>query len=87
MAVLPPDPRPVATAPSPAELEAALEAHRRDLTGYCYRMLGSGAEAEDAAQETLVRAWRGIDRFEGRSSLRSWLYPVSYTHLTLPTKA
>ncbi|MDY7102485.1 MAG: sigma-70 family RNA polymerase sigma factor [Actinomycetota bacterium] len=59
------------------ELERALEAHRRELTGFCYRMLASGAEAEDAVQETMVRAWRSIDRFEGRSSLRSWLYRIA----------
>lgn len=60
-----------------AELERVLEAHRRELTGYCYRMLGSGSEAEDAVQDTLVRAWKAIDRFEGRSSIRSWLYRIA----------
>ncbi len=59
------------------DLEAALEAHRRVLTGFCYRMLGAGSEAEDAVQETMVRAWRSIDGFEGRSSLRSWLYRIA----------
>lgn len=59
------------------DIEQQLEAHRRDLTGYCYRMLGSGFEAEDAVQETMVRAWRAIDRFEGRSSVRSWLFRIA----------
>ena len=59
------------------EVERELDAHRRELTGYCYRMLGSGSEAEDAVQETLLRAWKAMDRFEGRSSVRSWLYRIA----------
>ena len=54
-----------------------LEVHRRALTGYCYRMLGSGAEAEDAVQETMVKAWQAAARFEGRSSVRSWLFRIA----------
>lgn len=54
-----------------------LEAHRRELVGYCYRMLGSGYEAEDAVQEVMLRALRAGDRFEGRSSLRSWLFRIA----------
>ena len=55
----------------------ALEDYRRELTGYCYRMLGSGFEADDAVQETMLRAWRSSGQFEGRSSVRSWLYRIA----------
>jgi len=54
-----------------------LEQYRRELTGYCYRMLGSAFEAEDAVQEAMVRAWKGIDSFEGRSAVRSWIYRIA----------
>jgi RNA polymerase sigma-70 factor (ECF subfamily) len=59
------------------DVAAALESHRTELRGYCYRMLGGAFEADDAVQETLLRAWRAYDRFEGRSSLRSWLYRIA----------
>jgi len=65
------------TATPAADLGEQLDQYRGELTAYCYRMLASPFEAEDAVQETMIRAWRGYDSFEGRSALRSWLYRIA----------
>ncbi|QYG91135.1 sigma-70 family RNA polymerase sigma factor [Iamia sp. SCSIO 61187] len=71
-------PGPTAAEARRADLEAQLDGYRRELTGYCYRMLGSSFDAEDAVQNAMVRAWRALDRFDGRSSLRTWLYRITH---------
>ena len=63
--------------PAVSAADLDLEAYRRELTGYCYRMLGSTFESEDAVQETLLRAWRAAGRFEGRAAVRTWLYRIA----------
>jgi RNA polymerase sigma-70 factor, ECF subfamily len=67
----------VVSPPGADAFAAGMEDHRRELTGYCYRMLGAGSEAEDAVQETFLRAWRAREGFEGRATLRSWLYTIA----------
>src|SRR5579871_4575792 len=68
---------PAAATLAPDDAEALFEQLRPQLTAYCYRMLGSAFEAEDAVQETLVRAWRAFDRFEGRSAVQTWLFRIA----------
>ena len=63
--------------PSDGDLGGLLDQHRADLTGYCYRMLASPFEAEDAVQETMLRAWKAYDRFEGRAAMRTWLHRIA----------
>lgn len=67
----------LAEAGAPPSSAVWLQEHRVALTGHCYRMLGSVAEADDAVQETLLRAWRSLSGFDGRSSLRTWLYRIA----------
>ena len=71
------DPTRMVDVVSVTEAQRDLEIYRRELTAYCYRMLGSAFEADDAVQETMLRAWKNAESFEGRSSLRSWLYKIA----------
>src|SRR2546427_12682238 len=68
---------PLTVRPGADELEERFEQHRAELTAYAYRMLASPFEAEDAVQETFIRAWRAFDRFEGRAAVKSWLYRIT----------
>jgi RNA polymerase sigma-70 factor, ECF subfamily len=76
LATTPDGSQPAATR-APEELDRQLEQHRTELTAYAYRMLGSAFEAEDAVQETFLRALKGFEGFEGRAALRSWLYRIA----------
>jgi RNA polymerase sigma-70 factor, ECF subfamily len=76
LATTPDGSQPAATR-APGELDRQLEQHRTELTAYAYRMLGSAFEAEDAVQETFLRALKGSEGFEGRAALRSWLYRIA----------
>jgi RNA polymerase sigma-70 factor (ECF subfamily) len=76
-AIVDSEPRGIALEQEPVALQPELERYRTELTAYAYRMLGTGFEAEDAVQETFLRAWRSYETFEGRSSVRSWLYSIA----------